>query len=300
MPTHSIYKDLAITNGGGTVSIDLSKPYTYYTIDGIGIVLAASYIINTTGTAAKGMTINVRYTGNGLDSDTTDPTISVQILGVTLTDTQALGKANIISTYNGASWDTILQLSSDDIDIVDTNNIVDLNVTTSKIAALAVTTAKIDNLAVTAAKIAANTITASQIANGTITNTQMTAATVDSTILAANLITGSNSFWVSFETGEVGDFKIKMDCAGTLNTVYAYCTKAIAATDNATIVCKNNGGTTMATGTITFTASDARGTAYTVTPSTNNTFIAGDLLTLTCAKATAGGRALVTINYTKS
>jgi hypothetical protein len=56
----------------------------------------------------------------------------------------------------------------------------------------------------------------------------------------------------------------------------------------------------MTSGTITFTASDARGTAYTSTPSANNTFIAGDILTLTTAKVTAGGWARVSITYTRT
>lgn len=300
MPITTNYSIIPITNAGGTVSINLSEPYAYHIIDGAGIALLSSFIVNTTGTATLGMTINVRYIGNGLDSDTSDPAISVQILGVTLTDTQALGKANIISTYNGASWDTFLQLSFDDTDIVDTNNIEALAISTAKIAALAVTTAKIDNLAVTAAKIAANTITKAEIAPATLTAAEMATGTIDSTILAPNLILETLSFPVSFESGEVGDFKVMMGCAGTVTDIYAYAYKAIAATDNATIVPKNNAGTTMATGTITFTASDARGTAYTATPSTNNTFIAGDLLTFTCSKATVGGSALVTINYTKS
>ena len=298
MPLITNYSIIPITNAGGVVSIDLAEPYQYYTINGSGIGLLSSFIVNTTGTATKGMTINVRYTGNGLDSDTSDPCISVQILGVTLTDTQALGKANIISTYNGASWDTFLQLSFDDTDIVDTNNIEALAISTAKIDNLAVTTAKIDNLAVTAAKIAANTITAVQIAPGTITATEIATRVIDTTLLTPNLTLRTIIFPVSFETGEVGDFKIMMGEAGTLDVIYAYAYKAIAATDNATIVPKNNAGTTMATGTITFTASDARGTAYTVNPSTNNTFIAGDILTFTCAKATVGGRAMLSLDYT--
>ena len=105
---------------------------------------------------------------------------------------------------------------------------------------------------------------------------------------------------VSFEAGEVGDFKIYMGFAGTLTNIYAYATKVIAGTDNATIVPKNNSGTTMGTGTITFTASDARGTAYTATPSTNNTFVAGDILTFTCAKTTAGGKAHLSLKFTRT
>lgn len=105
---------------------------------------------------------------------------------------------------------------------------------------------------------------------------------------------------VSFETGEVGDFKITMPFAGTVTSIYAYAYKAIAATDNGTIIPKNNGGTTMGTGTITFTASDARGTAYTSTPSTNNTFAANDILTFTTAKATAGGKVMLSITVTRT
>lgn len=109
---------------------------------------------------------------------------------------------------------------------------------------------------------------------------------------------------VSFEAAggtspSVGDFKIKMPYAGTVTEIYAYATKAIAGTDNGTIVPKDNGGTTMTSGTITFTASDARGTAYTSTPSANNTFAAGDLLTFTTAKTTAGGIVQLSITVTR-
>jgi len=105
---------------------------------------------------------------------------------------------------------------------------------------------------------------------------------------------------VSFETDEIGDFKIKMPYAGTVTGIYAFVTKAIAATDDATIVPKNNAGTTMGSGTITFTAADPRGTAETSTPSTNNTFIANDVLTFTTAKTTAGGKAVLSISVTRT
>lgn len=105
---------------------------------------------------------------------------------------------------------------------------------------------------------------------------------------------------VSFESGYQGDFKIKMPYAGTVTGIYAYAIKAIAGTDNGTIVAKNNGGTTMTDGTITYTASDARGTAYTVSPSANNTFAAGDLLTFTTAKVTAGGVVQLSITVTRN
>lgn len=110
---------------------------------------------------------------------------------------------------------------------------------------------------------------------------------------------------VSFEAAggvnpSVGDFKIKMPYAGTVTEIYAYAVDAISATDNGTITPKNNGGTTMTSGVITFTASDPRGTAYTSTPSANNTFAAGDLLTFTTAKTTAGGIVQLSITVTRT
>ena len=122
--------------------------------------------------------------------------------------------------------------------------------------------------------------------------------------LDISAITVNRDLDISFEAAggvvpSVGDFKIQMDFDGTLTGIYAYATKAIAATDNATIVAKNNGGTTMATGTVTFVAGDARGTAYSVLPSTNNTFVAGDILTFSSAKTTPGGWAHLSLKFTR-
>lgn len=105
---------------------------------------------------------------------------------------------------------------------------------------------------------------------------------------------------ISFESGETGDFKIEMPYAGSLVGIYAYVYKAIASTDNGTITPKNNAGTTMGSGTITFTASDPRGTAYTSVPSTNNTFVIGDILTFTSAKTTAGGKVTLSLSIIRS
>ena len=105
---------------------------------------------------------------------------------------------------------------------------------------------------------------------------------------------------VSFEAGETGDFKIKMGFDGTLTDIYAFATKVIAGTDNGTITPKNNAGTTMTSGTITFTAGDPRGTAYTSTPSANNTFVTGDILTFTTAKTTSGGKVHLSLKFTRN
>lgn len=103
---------------------------------------------------------------------------------------------------------------------------------------------------------------------------------------------------LSFETNEQGDMKFPMEVDCTVNKVTAYVAKAIAATDNATIDCKDNAAASM--GVVTCTASAGIGTAFTLSPSSNNTFTAGDIMTMTTAKTTVGGKVLVTIKYTVS
>lgn len=153
---------------------------------------------------------------------------------------------------------------------------------------------------------AAGTITSTTtIANDAVTTAKILAANVTTAKLEANLTYEVLNLEISFEAAagvvpSVGDFKIKMPYPGTVSEIYAYATKAIAGTDNGTIIAKNNAGTTMTNGTVTFTASDARGTAYTVSPSANNTFVAGDILTFTSAKTTAGGWALLSIKVIRS
>lgn len=114
---------------------------------------------------------------------------------------------------------------------------------------------------------------------------------------SVNAFTDTNHVNVSFETGYVGDFKVKMGFAGTVTSAYAFLTKTIGAVD-AVITIKNNAGTTM--GSITFTASDAKGTAQTVAISSNNTFSAGDVLTFTTSGGSTTGEALVSYSFTRN
>lgn len=114
---------------------------------------------------------------------------------------------------------------------------------------------------------------------------------------SVNPVTDTNHVNVSFETGFVGDFKVKMGFAGTVTSAYAFLTKTIGAVD-AVITIKNNAGTTM--GSITFTASDAKGTAQTVAISSNNTFSAGDVLTFTTSGGSTTGEALVSYSFTRN
>ena len=126
-------------------------------------------------------------------------------------------------------------------------------------------------------------------------NSSVTAAKV-STNLKTEVLTRN----ISFEASEVGDMKMYMGYAGTVDYFDFRVDKALAATDNGTIVPKNNAGTTMTDGTVTATASATIGTGFTATPTANNTFVAGDILTFTTAKTTAGGKGTLYIKITKA
>lgn len=108
------------------------------------------------------------------------------------------------------------------------------------------------------------------------------------------------NFHVSFESGKQCNNRFKIPFGCTVTNVYAVCTKAIANTDAGTIVMKNAAGTTMTGGTITFAASDPLETAYTITPSANNTGSANDIFYAVTSKATAGGEVLLSITVTRT
>ncbi len=104
---------------------------------------------------------------------------------------------------------------------------------------------------------------------------------------------------VSFEEGEVLKICLYFPYKVTINKIRAIATKAIAATDSATITCGNATGASTG-GVITFAAEDAIATKKTVTPSTNNVVLADEHYYLTTAKTTPGGKAIVSIEYTRT
>lgn len=208
------------------------------------------------------------------------------------------------SDINSKSITGDITLTSAGVVNIDSGTIVDTMIKTGaaiqrqKIAAGTASQVLVNN----ASGYMSSEATLNPLRGGTGANTS--ASTGFATVSAGSWTVGAISeiltLQVSFESGYAGDFKIKLPYAGTVTGIYAYAIKAIAGTDDGTIVAKNNGGTTMTNGTITFTASDPRGTAYTVSPSANNTFSAGDLLTFTTAKTTAGGVVQLSITVTRS
>ena len=103
---------------------------------------------------------------------------------------------------------------------------------------------------------------------------------------------------MSFETGEQTTTKIYFPKAVTINKIRSIVMKALAATDAGTITCGNSVGAS-ANGTISIPASSALNTENSTSPTTNNTVEVNLYYYLTSAKTTAGGKVLVTLEYTE-
>jgi len=98
---------------------------------------------------------------------------------------------------------------------------------------------------------------------------------------------------VSFETDGLGDHKIEMPYSGSVTKISHVISELIEATNNGTVTSKDNASAVMSTATLT--GGSVTGVIFTSSPTTNNTFSAGDVLTFTTAKSTAGGRALLSV-----
>src|SRR5687768_849531 len=102
---------------------------------------------------------------------------------------------------------------------------------------------------------------------------------------------------VSFETGFQGDYDVYFPFKSKILRIRSQVIKALANTDAGTITAKNSAGSAMASGVLTHALSAAFGDKQAAVPTTNNTVTADDFARFTVAKTTAGGEALLFIEY---
>jgi hypothetical protein len=330
MAVNKTYETLTITAAGVTQAFSVNDAVQEYNVlaSGGAVALAGNVAISSSGTPSVQTTFSFRF-GGGF----TLGAFSFTFFGVALTAAQALYEQYVTAVFNGSTWDVSIasDFSNGNKDI-NGADIINLSIPSGAIANQAIGYTKIANAALEGSIMKAtvngawtallagsagqlivsdslnpNYVTMSGDAsidkNGVITinNKVVGTAKIDdgavTTIkLSADAAADMMPIACSFESGEEGAIKFKMPYTGTITGVYAIATKAIAATDNGTVVLKNNAGTTMTvTSPIVFAASDAFGTAYQSGVTANNSFVAGDLITVLTAKPTAGGKVFLSL-----
>jgi hypothetical protein len=109
------------------------------------------------------------------------------------------------------------------------------------------------------------------------------------------LITAS----MSFETDEQTTTKIYFPMKVTINKIRSIVMKALGGTDTGTITGANSVGDS-ADGVVTVAISAALNEEDIASPTTNNEVAADSYYQLTTAKTTAGGKVLVSLEYTRT
>lgn len=333
MPQLTAYENYTMVAAGGTKTfstIGLSNTYNLLPNGGTTVLLAGNLTIDPTGTPVEGMQYVFNFGGlMAYDGGT------ITIFSRLMTAAEALTEYTITCTYTNAAW--VVKFEFSDLSSISGTYLATGTVDGSKLIAQTVALAK---LVVGAARgyfiragasgvwEAANGVTSGNLIMGNGTDVASVAMSGDATITGVGAITIGNDkittvkildanvtaaklsteaatlqdrVTVSFETGELGIYKLPMYFSGSVVNVYAEAVKAIAATDTATVILKDNAGTTMTVTTpIVFAASDVFGTAYSSAVTANNTFVDGDVITITTAKTTAGGKALVTLEILRS
>lgn len=128
--------------------------------------------------------------------------------------------------------------------------------------------------------------------------TQKAAKTyADAGIAGGTLPEGNMTVLLSYETNEICAPKIYFPMKVTINKIYTCIAKVFEATNAATLQGANSVGDS-ANGLVILQNGDVLGTVAVVNPTTNNVVAADSFYQLKCAKVTAGGKVLVTINYT--
>ena len=114
----------------------------------------------------------------------------------------------------------------------------------------------------------------------------------------AIVLKGIVTAMLSFETNELTSTKIRFPFGATITKIRSIVTFLIAGTSDATIT--GNNGTGDSSGVVTVAQDSALNTEDEAVPTTNNEVEADGYYMLTTAKANAGGKVLVTLEYTQS
>jgi len=282
------------------------------------VTLSGNFNVSPSGTPVKNTSVKILW-----EASVTLSGNSVVIFGETVPDELAAKNFVAECVYDGAAWVVNILPDFAGVGIIGEDRLAASSVTTAKIADDAITLAKVDApgtgkiiygdgtgdpkyltiqdaefiigdtvLGATAQTISGDaSVTKSgalTIANSAVTTAKIDDAAVTAAKLDASSRKASIAIPVSFETaGEIGVLKYTMCFDCTVDAIHATVTKP-AVTDTATAIFKDHGGTVLTGSQIDITTGLVLGNIVTTTPTANNTFLAGEQITIETSKTTAG------------
>lgn len=284
MPNKQVISKHQLTAGGGTINLDVTEYVDLYILYTSGsVTLTSPYTIQTTGTNQEGDFYKFYYNAD-LDFDSNAFTVMGVVMPEDIDDHNCI----IDAYYDGSAWSVTFTPTFGDVSWITGTMMAAATITSAKYGAGSVDRAALANSEVIADKLATSSVETAKIAPS--------AVTVDK--LGGTLTQEVITIPVSFETDEqsINSFTIPYDC--TISSIRYIVTKAIAATDDATIS-STIGGVSTTPSTITIAASTVIDTAA-VTAYSLAAVSAGDIITMTSAKTTAGGKALIALTLTRT
>jgi len=314
-------------SSSGTYNVDVSPntfpsatppiPRLSYVFSGAA---TAPYTIVPTGSPSKDTFVEIVWNAN-----LSIGASALQIFGISVPNELIASKFIAECLYDGAAWIVTIRPSFDELGIIGSHRLASDSVTTTSIADNSVTLAKMAGLAkgniiygdasgdpaiVNLGAVDANLVVgdttngvavvamsgdatiaktgALTIANDAITTVKILDANVTPAKMSAGARKASIAIPVSFETaGEIGVVKYTMCFDCTVDAIHATVTKA-AATDTATAIFKDHGGTVLTGSQVDITTGLVLGNIVSTTPTANNTFTAGQQITIETSKTTPG------------
>ena len=308
----------------GTLNVNVSKLPTSL-IDTASVVrvigtvtLSGNLNISPTGTPSKNAAIKILW-----EASVTLSGNSVVIFGETVPDELAATNFVAECVYDGAAWVVNILPDFAGTGIIAGKLLGTDSISTTKIIDDAVTNAKLANISRGSVKVGGasdaptdlDAKTSGNILVGDGTDIASVAVSGDATLSSAGALTISNSavttakiddgavtptklsasarksmvaIPVSFETaGEIGVVKYTMCFDCTVDGIEATVTKP-AATDTATIIFKDHGGSVLTGSQVDITTGLVLGNIVSTTPTANNTFSAGEQITFETSKPNPG------------
>jgi len=308
----------------GTVSIPVDYATSYpdivhsLNIMSGTVTLVGALAVSPSGTPVTGQEFNILWNAN-----VTPGVNAITIFGETIPEEMAASNFVANCVYDGSAWvvSVLPDFAGTGIiagklipnDAIATAKIIDDAVTNDKLANISRGSVKVGGASDAPTDLDAKTSGNILVGDGTdiasvavsgdatlssagaltIANSAVTTAKIDDGAVAPDKMSASArksmvAIPVSFETaGEIGVVKYTMCFDCTVDGIEATVTKP-AATDTATIIFKDHGGSVLTGSQVDITTGLVLGNIVSTTPTANNTFSAGEQITFETSKTTAG------------